>query len=73
MSFMWMQKRMSLRSSQSKLNLTTEQIERWPGKRYLVFVEVKQAYAIDPFAIDRSAYGNMDDWLMVHNIENVRK
>jgi hypothetical protein len=62
-----------LRNSQSKLNLTPEQIKRWSGKRYLVLIEVAQAQAIDPFAIDRSEYGNMDDWLLVNNIENVRK
>lgn len=62
-----------LKSSQSKLKLTPEQTKRWSGKRYLVLIEVTQAQAIDPFAIDRSTYGNMDDWLLVENIENVRK
>ena len=62
-----------LRSSQSKLSLTPEQIKRWSGKRYLVLIEVARVRAVDPFAIDRSAYGNMDDWLLVNNIENVRK
>lgn len=62
-----------LKSSQSKLQLTPEQTKRWSGKRYLVLVEVKQVQAVDPFGIDRSAYGNMDDWLLVENIDNVRK
>jgi hypothetical protein len=62
-----------LKSSQSKLNLTPEQLKRWSGKRYLVLIEVTQVQAIDPFVIDRSAYGNMDDWLLVDNIGNVRK
>ena len=62
-----------LKSSQSKLKLNPEQTRRWSGKRYLVLIEVTQPRAIDPFAIDRSAYGNMDDWLLVENIENVRK
>ena len=62
-----------LKSSQSKLNLTPEQTRRWSGKRYLVLIEVTQVHAIDPFAIDRSEYGNMDDWLLVNNIESVRK
>ncbi|MGE5463079.1 MAG: hypothetical protein ACM3PS_06980 [Syntrophothermus sp.] len=61
-----------LRGSQSKLNLTPEQFKRWSGKRYLVLIEVRQAQAIDPFAIDRSQYGNMDDWLVVNNIESVK-
>jgi hypothetical protein len=38
-----------------------------------VLIEVTQVQEIDPFAIDRSEYGNMDDWLLVENIENVRK
>jgi hypothetical protein len=62
-----------LKSSQSKLDLTPEQVKRWSGKRYLVLIEVIQARAVDPFTIDRSEYGNMDDWLPVNNIENVRK
>jgi hypothetical protein len=62
-----------IKNCQSKLNLTPEQIKRWSGKRYLVLVEVAQVRAIDPFAIDRSEYGNMDDWLLVNNIESVRK
>ena len=62
-----------LRSSQSGLKLTPEQMKRWSGKRYLVLIGVTQVRAIDPFAIDRSEYGNMDDWLLVENIENVRK
>ena len=62
-----------LKRSQPKLKLTPEQTKRWSGKRYLVLIEVMQVQAIDPFAIDRSAYGNMDDWLLVENIANVRK
>ena len=62
-----------LKSSQSKLNLAPEQIKRWSGKRYLVLIEVTRVQAIDPFAIDRSAYGNMDDWLLVNNIDSIRK
>lgn len=61
-----------LRNNQSKLNLTPEQVKRWSGKRYLVLIEVRQAQAIDPFAIDRSQYSNMDDWLVVNNIESVK-
>ena len=62
-----------LKSSQSKLNLAPEQIKRWSGKRYLVLIEVTLIQGIDPFAIDRSAYGNMDDWLLVNNIDSIRK
>ncbi len=62
-----------LKNSQSKLSLTPEQTKRWSSKRYLVLIEVRQVRAIDPFVIDRSDYGNMDDWLPVNNIESVRK
>lgn len=62
-----------LKGSQPKLKLTAEQTKRWSGKRYLVLIEVMQVQAIDPFAIDRSTYGNMDDWLLVESIEIVRK
>jgi len=27
---------------------------------------------LEPFKIDRSEYGNMDDWLLVENIEKVK-
>ena len=62
-----------LRANQSKLQLTPEQIKRWSGKRYLVLIEVANIQPLEPFAIDRRAYGNMDDWLLVDTIENVKK
>jgi hypothetical protein len=62
-----------LRANQAKLQLTPEQVERWSGKRYLVLIEVANPQPLEPFAIDRSAYGNMDDWLSVEKIENVQK
>jgi hypothetical protein len=62
-----------LQDNQSKLMLTPEQVRRWSGKRYLVLIEVANIQFLEPFAIDRSKYGNMDDWLPVEKIENVRK
>jgi hypothetical protein len=62
-----------LKTYQAKLALTPEQIKRWTGKRYLVLVDVTNLQAAGPFPIDRSEYGNMDDWLIVENIERVRK
>jgi hypothetical protein len=58
---------------QPKLCLTEKQFARWAGKRYIVLIEVTSVEAIPPFAIDKSDYGNMDDWLAVENIESVRK
>jgi hypothetical protein len=59
--------------NQSKLHLTDKQMKRWAGKRYLVLIEVSDVKEIQPFAIDKSKYGNMDDWLPVEKIESVSK
>ncbi len=57
--------------NQTKLNLSAKQIKKWAGKRYLVLVEVENIEKITPQYIDKSNYGNMDDWLPVENIEKV--
>ncbi|OQB21175.1 MAG: hypothetical protein BWY11_02189 [Firmicutes bacterium ADurb.Bin182] len=57
---------------QEQLRLTPNQIKRWSGKRYLVLIEIEKAQRLEPFAIDRSEYGNMDDWLPVGDIGRVR-
>jgi len=44
-------------------------MKRWTGKRFIVLIEVADVKEIHPFAIDRSQYGNMDDWLPVGKIE----
>jgi hypothetical protein len=62
-----------LQANRSKLCLTPEQVKRWAGKRYLVLIEVTNIQSLEPFAIDRSEYSNMDDWLPVNKIESVRK
>jgi hypothetical protein len=59
--------------NQPKLSLTEKQMKRWAGKRYIVLIEVADVKEISPFAIDKSNYGNMDDWLPVESIESVRK
>ena len=58
--------------NQDKLCLTDQQFKRWAGKRYLVLVEVSQVTKVTPFQIDKSDYGNMDDWLPVGDIGMVR-
>ena len=60
-------------SNQSKLKLSPQQIKKWAGKRYLVLIEVGQFEEIAPFEIDKSDYGNMDDWLPVEHIEKVKR
>lgn len=59
--------------NQTKLCLTPNQVKRWGGKRYLVLIEVENVQEVTPFAIDRSGYGNMDDWLPAENIERIKK
>lgn len=43
------------------------------GKRYLVLIELKKIEEVKAFEIDKSNYGNMDDWLPVGKIESVKK
>lgn len=57
---------------QEKLQLTPAQFKRWAGKRYLVLIEVGTVNTLEPFVIDRSQFGNMDDWLPVGDIDLVR-
>ena len=61
-----------INSNQAKLQLTKQQFDRWAGKRYLVLIEVTGVEKVEPFQIDKSNYGNMDDWLPVEQIEKVR-
>ena len=55
-----------------KLQLSKKQFDKWAGKRYVTLVEVDNVKSIAPFEIDKSRYGNMDDWLLVEDIENAR-
>lgn len=60
-----------IEAHQTKLQLTADQTKRWAGKRYLVLIEVEAFEPLAPFAIDRSGFGNMDDWLPVEDISRV--
>jgi hypothetical protein len=57
--------------NQPQLRLTEKQMKRWAGKRYIVLIKVADVKEISPFAIDKSNYGNMDDWLPVGKIDSV--
>jgi hypothetical protein len=59
--------------NQNKLQLTSQQIARWAGKRYLVLIEVRDVVKVVPFPIDKSGFSNMDDWLPVEDINRVKK
>ncbi len=58
---------------QQMLQLTDAQFKRWAGKRYLVLIGVTNIERIDPFEISKENYGNMDDWLPVGAIDDVKK
>ncbi len=62
-----------VKKHQEKLQLTDTQLKRWAGKRYIVLIGLKKIEEITSFAIDKSDYGNMDDWLAVENIERAKK
>ncbi len=59
-------------ANQTKLLLNSGLLKRFGGKRYLVLITVSGFREIPHFRIDRSAYGNMDDWLPVCNIRQVK-
>jgi hypothetical protein len=61
-----------IENHQAKLQLTDKQLKRWTGKRYLVLIEVEQVKEVKSFRVDKSDYGNMDDWLPVGNISDVK-
>ncbi|MCD4753287.1 MAG: hypothetical protein K8R40_09470 [Anaerolineaceae bacterium] len=54
------------------LQLSPAQLKRWSGKRYLVLITITNPEAVTPFGIDKSEFGNMDDWLPVGDIDSVR-
>ncbi len=58
---------------QDKLNLSESQFKKWAGKRYIVLIGLKKIEEVKSFAIDKSNYGNMDDWLPVEKISSVKK
>ena len=54
------------------LQLSDKQYKKFAGKRYLVLVTMGLVSELEPFSIDRSDYGNMDDWLPVGDINTVK-
>jgi hypothetical protein len=57
--------------NEAVLQLDSRQFKKWAGKRYLVLIKIHSIEEMDTFRIDRSKYGNMDDWLPVERIGNV--
>ena len=62
-----------VRKNQNKLQLTDKQFRKWAGKRYIVLIEIKNIQILKPFSIDKTDYGNMDDWLLVEKIDRAIK
>ncbi len=62
-----------VKKHQNNLNLSKNQFTKWAGKRYIVLVELNGIEEVKSFAIDKSNYGNMDDWLPVEKIDIVKK
>lgn len=54
------------------LQLSDNQYKKWAGKRYLVLITVEGVEELEAFKIDRSSYGNMDDWLPVEEVRSVK-
>ncbi|MGM0640274.1 MAG: hypothetical protein ACQESN_02475 [Thermotogota bacterium] len=60
-----------IQKNMDKLNLTTAQLKRWNGKRYLCLIEISDLKEIEPFKFTRTS--NMDDWLILENIDEVKE
>ncbi|MDD3106545.1 MAG: hypothetical protein PHP65_01915 [Bacilli bacterium] len=58
--------------NQMMLALTDTQYKKWAGKRYIVLIELEEVIPVEPFKIDKSNFGNMDDWLPVIDINIVK-
>lgn len=55
-----------------RLCLSDIQYKKWTKKRYLVLINVGEVREIDSFKIDKTKYSNMDDWLPVGDVEDVK-
>lgn len=56
---------------QEMLQLSRAQYKKWTKKRYIVLIGLKEIEEIEAFSVDKSDYGNMDDWLPVEDIASV--
>lgn len=62
-----------INNNQSQLILDSSMKKHFSGKRYIVLINIKDFQSVKPFKIDKSSYGNMDDWLPVGDIETVKE
>ena len=60
-----------IQENMDKLNLTNAQLKRWNGKRYICLIEISDIKEIEPFTFKRTS--NMDDWLIIEKIDEVKE
>ena len=60
-----------VKDNRSELQLNKKLVDKWAGKRYLVLIRISNIESIISVKIDRSNYGNMDDWLPVDDINSI--
>lgn len=58
--------------NKDKLLLSKPLEKRFAGKRFLVLLSIKDFEEIPPFRIDKSGFGNMDDWIPAGKIKEIR-
>ena len=59
-----------IESRMDRLKLTDAQKKRWSGKRFLCLVGLESITKVEPFSYVREK--NMDDWIIVNTIDEVR-
>ena len=59
-----------IESHMDRLKLTEAQRKRWSGKRFLCLVGLENITEVEPFSYVREK--NMDDWIIVNTIDEVR-
>lgn len=45
----------------------------WAGKRYCILAFLKNPKPVEPFAIDKTGYGNANAWLCVEDISRLKR
>jgi len=58
--------------NQHKLLLDKGLMKRFGGKRYLVLITIEHVVEVENFKFDKTNFSNMDDWLPVGDINNVK-
>lgn len=59
-------------ANQKDLKLDKAMFDRFAGKRFVILIKLNDFENIEPFKFDRSSFSNMDDWLPVGNVNDVK-